>query len=245
MDPVQAARRIASSYAIGLIERCEGCVVAIGSGSTVKIFIEELARRGQINMYRFVSTSLDTSLYLRRVGARYVETGLCMEDIDVYVDSADEIDRGLNLLKGGGGALFREKIAMLSSSRRIIIVDEAKLVDKIGSTRAVPIEVEVYALYYVVRELNRLGYRASYRESQGKLGPVISDNGNAILDVYTGPIEDPRSVDRLLKSIEGVVTTGIFPYMGFEVVVGRLSGRVDIIREPGGIQVGSNRSRGV
>jgi len=245
LDPVQAARLRASSYAADLVERCEGCSVAIGSGSTVKIFLGELVRRGRINMFRFISTSLDTSLYLRKAGARHIETGLCVEDIDIYVDSADEIDRELNLLKGGGGALFREKIAMLSSNRRIIIVDEAKLVDKIGSTRAIPIEVEIYALHYVMKELRRLGYRASYREAQGKLGPVISDNGNAILDIYTGPVDDPRSLDKLLKGIEGVVTTGIFPYWGFEIVVGRLNGSIDILKTPGGALVGSNRSRGV
>ncbi|MEM4970007.1 MAG: ribose 5-phosphate isomerase A [Sulfolobales archaeon] len=230
MDLKYGARRSVSIYAADLIEHCIGCTIAVGSGSTVKIFIDELVKRGIITRFRYVSTSFDTTLYLRKSGARDIETGICPGDIDIYIDSADEIDPRLNLLKGGGGALFREKIAMLSSNRRIIIADETKLVDKLGSTRAVPLEVEVYAINYVMREIERLGYRASYREAEGKLGPLISDNGNILIDVYTGPMEDPISIDRLLKNIEGVITTGIFPYMGYEVVIGRLNGAVEVLK---------------
>jgi ribose 5-phosphate isomerase A len=230
MDLKQMVKRAASSYAVNLIMSCKGCSIAVGSGSTVKIFIEELVKRGIISTFRYISTSIDTSIYLRKAGARDVETGVCPEDIDIYIDSADEIDTKLNLLKGGGGALFREKIAMLNSKRRIIIADESKLVERLGSTRDVPIEVEVYAINYVIREIERLGYRATYREGLGKLGPLISDNGNVIVDVHTGPIEDPVSMDKILRSIEGVVSTGIFPYMGYEVIIGRQSGIVDVLK---------------
>lgn len=230
MDPKVVARRSASSYAADLIEGCDGCTVAVGSGSTVKIFIEELRRRGIIDRYRYVSTSIDTSIALKSAGARSIETAVCPEEIDLYVDSADEIDAKLNLLKGGGAALFREKIAMLSSRRRIIIADETKLVDLLGSTRAVPLEIEVYSLFYVMRELRRLGYEASYRESQSKLGPVITDNGNIVIDVKTGPLRDPEESDKILRSIEGVITTGIFPYRGYEVIIGMLNGSVKVLK---------------
>jgi ribose 5-phosphate isomerase A len=230
MDLRYEARRNVSIYAADLIEHCIGCTIAIGSGSTVKILIDELTKKGIINKFRYISTSIDTTLYLRKAGARDIESGICPGDIDIYVDSADEIDPKLNLLKGGGGALFREKIAMLSSNRRIIIADETKLVERLGSTRAVPLEVEIYAISYVLKEIERLGYRVKYRETEGKLGPLISDNGNVLIDVYTGPIEDPVSIDKLLKNIEGVITTGIFPYMDYEVVIGRLSGAIDILK---------------
>ncbi|MEM2203047.1 MAG: ribose 5-phosphate isomerase A [Sulfolobales archaeon] len=245
MDSKLEARRRASIYAVDLIEGCTSCSIAMGSGSTVKLFIEELSRRGIINMYRYISTSLDTSIVLRKAGAKNIETAICPEDIDIYVDSADEIDTRLNLLKGGGAALFREKIAMLSSRRRIIIADETKLVEMLGSTKPVPLEVEVYSLYYVMRELRKLGYEASYRESQSKLGPVITDNGNIVVDVKTGPLRNPEEVDRILRSIEGVVSTGIFPYNGYEVVVGMLGGSVKVFKPRGGIEVVSIGNQGV
>jgi ribose 5-phosphate isomerase A len=237
MDPRVSARRNASIYVADTLQECVGCVVAMGSGSTVKVFIDELSRRGVVDRYYYVSTSLDTTIYLRRAGARHIETGLCPEYVDIYIDSADEIDRDLNLLKGGGGALFREKIAMLSSRRRIIIVDETKLVDRLGSMRDVPIEVEVFALNYVLRALSMIGYRGFYREAREKLGPIISDNGNIIVDVKTGPIEDPGELDRKLRSIDGVVATGIFTYMGYEVVVGGLDGGVSVLKKSSGNRV--------
>ncbi|HWQ17718.1 MAG TPA: ribose 5-phosphate isomerase A [Sulfolobales archaeon] len=245
MDPKLEARRRASIYVADLVESCANCSIAMGSGSTVKLFIEELSRRGIINIYRYISTSLDTSITLRGAGARNIETAMCPEDVDIYVDSADEIDPRLNLLKGGGAALFREKIAMLSSRRRIIIADETKLVEMLGSTRPVPLEVEVYSLYYVMRELRKLGYEANYRESHSKLGPVVTDNGNIVIDVKTGPLRNPEEVDRILKSIEGVVSTGIFPYNGYEVVVGMLSGAVKVFKPNGGIEVVSIGNKGV
>lgn len=244
MDPKLVARRNASARAADMIEGCAGCSLAVGSGSTVKLFIEELARRGLVDRYRYVSTSIDTSIALRKAGARSIETAICPEDVDLYVDSADEIDTGLNLLKGGGAALFREKIAMLSSKRRIIIADETKLVNLLGSSRPVPLEIEIYSLYHVMRELRKLGYGASYREAQSKLGPVVTDNGNIVIDVETGPIKDPEEMDRVLRSIEGVVSTGIFPYRGYEVVVGMLSGSVKLLKRGGGGVV-SMRNHGV
>lgn len=245
MDPRLVARKSVSRHVIDLIESCAECVVAVGSGSTVKLFIEELAGRGLINRYRYISTSMDTSISLRKLGAKSVETAVCPEDIDIYIDSADEIDAKLNLLKGGGAALFREKIAMLSSRRRIIIADETKLVDLLGRGRAVPLEVEIYSLYYVLRELRRLGYEASYRESQSKLGPVVTDNGNIVIDVKTGPIRDPEEMDRILRTIEGVISTGIFPYRGYEVYIGMLDGSVKRLKPGGGNMVVSIGTRGV
>lgn len=218
------AKRAAARAVIEIVEGCRGCTIAVGSGSTVKIFIEEMKKRGLIEFFTFVSTSIDTTQALRSAGARSVETGICPEDVDLYVDGADEVDPGLNLLKGGGGALFREKIAMLSSRGRIILVDESKLVEVIGLRRPVPLEVEIYAIRYVLRELGRMGLRAWERGSEAKLGPVISDNGNVIIDVETGPVQDPAEMDKKLRSIEGVVATGIFPYAGFHVIVGLPTG---------------------
>lgn len=228
------AKRAAARAALDMVEGCRGCAVALGSGSTVKIFVEEMRRRGMIGLFTFVSTSIDTSQALRNAGARNVETGICPEDVDLYVDGADEVDPGLNLLKGGGGALFREKIAMLSSRRRIILVDETKLVRALGMRRPVPLEVEMYSIRYVMRELGRMGLRAWERSSEAKLGPVISDNGNVIIDVETGPIQDPVEMDRKLRGVEGVVATGIFPYAGFHVIVGLPTGGVERLEKRAG-----------
>ena len=135
------------------------------------------------------------------------------------------------------GALFREKIAMLSSRRRIIIVDETKLVDRLGSMRDVPIEVEDFALNYVLRALSMIGYRGFFREARENLGPIISDKGNIIVDVKTVPIEVPGELDRMLRSIDGVGATGIFTYMGHEVAVGGLDGGVSVVKKSSGNRV--------
>ncbi|RLG77121.1 MAG: ribose 5-phosphate isomerase A [Thermoprotei archaeon] len=199
----------------------DGCVVGIGSGSTVKKFIEILSCNSpQVSRSFFYSSSLDTTYALSKRGIRTVEPFSLVDDqIDVYIDGADEVSENLDMIKGGGGALLREKVLASLSRYRIFIVDSTKLSPRLGSKTPVPVEVVPFSTPLVLRELKRLGYGYILRRGRGKLGPVVTDNGNFIVDVYTGPISDPVQVDRRLTTIVGVVATGIFPRDFVDVLV--------------------------
>lgn len=223
------ARRNASIEAIKILERYSPATIGMGSGSTIKTLISLLPRE-LLEKTCFVSTSIDTTMYLRESGARCVIDSMAPEEIDLYIDSADEVDQRGNLLKGRGGALFREKIAMYSSRTRIVVVDERKLVDMLGRGGLVPIEIEPYAYSYVKKRLAGIGLELRLRTSRERLGPVISDNGNFLGDVVVRePLRDPRAFDQILREIEGVVATGIFVCRDFSIVVGRLDGTVTVL----------------
>ncbi|MCE4612565.1 MAG: ribose-5-phosphate isomerase A, partial [Desulfurococcales archaeon] len=124
-------------------------------------------------------------------------------------------------IKGRGGALLGEKILAYSSKVNIFIVSEEKLVEKLGAGSPVPLEVVPFSLSMVLRALSRKGFRAEPRRSSGKAGPVVSDWGGLVVDVYTGPMGDPELVERELSSIPGVVETGLFIGYADYVIVGR------------------------
>ncbi|MEM3662603.1 MAG: ribose-5-phosphate isomerase A, partial [Sulfolobales archaeon] len=152
---VLRARVRASEEAIRIIESVKADIIGVGSGSTIKVFIGMLSREF-LREKCFISTSYDTTLALSSAGARCIITDMPPEEIDIAVDSADEIDRLGNMLKGGGGALFREKITLLSAIKRIIIADEMKLVDKLGRRGLIPVEIAPYAYNYVRKALMRM-----------------------------------------------------------------------------------------
>ena len=228
------AKRAAGRRAAELIkDLCrDGCLMGIGTGSTVKHFIEAADELGYLKRSIIVVSSIDTALTLRNRGIRNVESGICpSETLDIYIDGADEVDYELRMIKGRGAALLREKILATNSKYRIYVVDESKIVDILGSKKPVPIEVVVFALLSVIKELNTLGYRAKIREGVSKDGPVVTDNGNVIIDVYTGPMNRPEEVHRELKLITGVIETGIFIDLADIVVIGRSDGSTKELRK--------------
>ena len=197
------------------VELCrDGCIVGVGSGSTVKRFIEVLdVGEPAVARSLYYATSVDTAIHLSSRGLRVLDVSMLMNEKllpDVYVDGADEVSRELNLIKGGGGALLREKVLAYLSRRRIYIVDASKLVDVLGTRFPVPLEVVPYTLPLVTRSLESMGYRYRVRSGSGKLGPVVTDNGNYVVDVYTGPIRSPETLESKFMSIPGVAATGIF-----------------------------------
>ena len=233
MGDYRSGKLVAGSVAASIIASySHGSIIGVGSGSTVKVFIDELRRLGVIDKYVFISTSYDTTLYLRSRGAVNIESSISPSEIDVSVDGADEVDRELNLLKGGGGALFREKIVFKASRRRIVVVDESKLVDRLASRFPIPVEVVPFSLNYVIDRIKIIiDCDISIRESRGKLGPLISDNGNFIIDLKPRNVDDPRELDLKIRSIDGVVATGIFPYDGYEIIVGYDRGEYKVFKK--------------
>ena len=193
--------------------------LGIGTGSTVDCFVEALATSGR-RPSGAVSSSEATSRRLRAAGIDVLDLNMTGE-LELYVDGADEVDPGLRLIKGGGGALTREKIVAAASRTFLCLVDESKRVEVLGDF-GVPIEVVPMARSLVAREIVRLGADPEYRE-----GPP-TDNGNVILDCYGFRIDDPPALEARLNAIVGVVASGLFAARGADrLVVGFADGRVE------------------
>jgi ribose 5-phosphate isomerase A len=135
----------------------------------------------------------------------------------------------LNLIKGGGGALLREKIVDSAARKLAIVVDETKLSKHLGGEQLVPLEVLPFAHKSIQIQVTRIGGRAKLREGAGKIGPVVTDNGNFLLDADFGRIENPARLQRRLKAIPGLLETGLFLNMADIVYVGRQTGEVELL----------------
>jgi ribose 5-phosphate isomerase A len=193
-----------------------GTVIGVGTGSTVNFFIDALAAMQQ-RIAGAVSSSEASTQRLRAHGIPVLDLNT-VEELDVYVDGADEATRGLHLIKGGGAALTREKIVAAASRRFVCIVDEAKLVDQLGRF-PLPVEVIPMARAYVARQLRRLGGDPAWREG------VVTDNGGHILDVRGLRITDPVGLEREINQVAGVVACGLFARRGADLlIVGTESG---------------------
>jgi len=175
-------------------------VIGVGTGSTVNHFIDALAARN-LRIRGAVSSSEASSERLRHHGIDLVD--LNSTDLDVYIDGADEADQHLRLIKGGGGALTREKIIAAAARRFICIADDSKLVAVLG-TFPLPVEVIPMARSYVARQLLRLNGRPVWRDG------FVTDNGNHVLDVHGMSITDPVGLENSINQIVGVVTVGLF-----------------------------------
>jgi ribose 5-phosphate isomerase A len=176
-------------------------ILGVGTGSTANFFIDALASLRQ-HIPGAVASSKATAERLRKVGIEVME----LNDVDyvsVYVDGADEINRHMHMIKGGGGALTREKIVAAVARKFVCIADSSKLVDVLGQF-PLPVEVIPMARSYVARELVKLGGSPVYRQG------FVTDNGNVILDTYGLGIVNPPELEGLLNQIAGVVTNGLF-----------------------------------
>ena len=185
----------------------DGTLVGLGSGRAAAAFVRALGARAARGLrVRGVPTSEATARLAREVGVPVV--GLEEGILDITVDGADEVDPHLDLIKGYGGALVRERIVAMASRRRITLVGAEKLVRVLGSRGCLPVEVIPFAWPLVVRELAALGCRPTLRMTGGV--PVVTDNGNRIADCAVRPIEAPAAFERDLRAIPGVVDTGLF-----------------------------------
>ncbi len=178
-----------------------GSIVGVGTGSTANCFIDELAKiKHKID--GTVASSAASAKRLEGHGIRVLDLN-SVDEMSVYVDGTDETNKYLHLIKGGGGALTREKIVAAVAKKFVCIADESKLVDVLGKF-PLPVEVIPMARSYVARELVKLGGQPVYREG------FITDNGNVILDVRNLTILDPVALEQTLNNIPGVVTNGLF-----------------------------------
>lgn len=202
------AKREAAKAALDYV--VPGQLLGVGTGSTVNHFIDLLAER-RMAIAGVVSSSVASTERMRSHGFRVIDLNEA-GPLSVYVDGADESNHQLQLIKGGGGALTREKIIAGASARFVCIADESKLVSVLGAF-PLPVEVIPMAQAFVARELGRLGGRPVLREG------FISDNGNPILDVHDLRIADPLTLESQINQIPGVVTVGLFAHRAADVLI--------------------------
>lgn len=195
-----------------------GMVIGLGSGTTVAYAIEALGKK------KMQILAVPSSYQAFLLAAQYHIQITTLDEhprLALTIDGADQIEtRTLNMIKGMGGALTREKIVGNASKENIIIIDKSKLVPKLGTNQPVPIEVLPFALATTTVRLQELKGKPHLREGSGKIGPVVTDNGNFILDTDFGEIRDAERLNARIKSIPGVVETGLFLNMATTVYVG-------------------------
>ena len=210
MSASTAAKKRAAMRAVKHIEN--GMIVGLGSGTTVSFalkFIGELIAADELYDIYGVPTSIQTAF--EAIKAKIPLTTLDEHpQLDLGIDGADQLDVKLNAIKGGGGALMREKIVASACKEYILIADESKLTDVLGTNKVVPIEIHPFGVTPALKSVEKLGAKVSLRQSSGKLGPLVTDNGNYIIDADFGPIADPWWLNRELHAIPGIIETGMF-----------------------------------
>lgn len=219
------AKQAAAHKAVEAIQN--GMTVGLGTGTTAYFAIAKLGAlvRNGLQL-KAVASSLATEDLARKAGITIVDFAAATR-IDLYIDGADEVDANFNLIKGGGGALVREKILAFNSDAFDVIVDASKRVQTLGAF-PLPVEVVPFAVNLTIGHLKKLGGNAVLRQKEGT--NVVSDNGNFIVDVHLGAIADPVALNSEINSIPGVVESGLFGgAMVRRVIVGYADGTVNVL----------------
>src|SRR3984885_3342954 len=217
MDAQQQFKQAAAESAVALVE--DGMILGLGTGSTAKLAVETLGKRVQSGLRVVgVPTSEFTGHQAQSLGIP-VSTLDEHPALDLTIDGADEVELGpLNLIKGRGGALLREKIVASASKRLVIIVDESKLVSRLGSHFALPVELIPFGWHVAARKLEAVGAKVALRSgSDGK--PYVTDGGHYIVDCAFGPIASPAKLESELNNMVGVVEHGLFLGMAAQVII--------------------------
>jgi ribose 5-phosphate isomerase A len=226
MDNELAAKRRAGEQAAELVT--DGMVVGLGTGTTVYWTLQRLGERVRGGLrIRGIPTSRRTEELARAVGIEltsFAEVG----ELDLTIDGADEIDPKLNLIKGGGGALLREKIVAAASRQLVVVADRSKLVPTLG-IRPLPVEIVPFGSEVTIRRLSALGCILTIRRVDEQ--PFVTDNGNLIVDCAFESIPDPVRLERELKLLVGVVETGLFVGRANVALIGTADG-VEILTAP-------------
>jgi len=232
-------KRIAGEKALEYVE--SGMTLGLGTGSTVEYTIKKLAellKAGKLKDIKAIPTSHQTKKLAVQLEIPLVE----LDDetiIDLTIDGADEIDSNFVLIKGGGGALTREKIIAYHSKREIIVADESKVVKKLGSDFALPVEILKYSWKATKKSIEELSCSATLREIMGN--PYITDNGNYLLDCDFEKIDNAEELEAKLNMIPGVVECGLFIGLVNDVIIGSKQGVItEQVSEDGFLSVASN-----
>ena len=198
----------------------EGFIVGLGTGSTAAYAIQEIGRRVKQESLRILGVPTSNQARLLAIDCGIPLTTLNEHtQLDLTIDGADQIDKRLNLIKGVGGALTREKIVASASKQLVIAADETELVENLGTNHPLPVEVLPFASATAMLRLREMGGKPTLRE--GRVGPFITDNGNFIIDVDFGPVNELEKLNAKLKLIPGMIETGLFIEMANIVYLGK------------------------
>ncbi|CAO3616905.1 unnamed protein product [Cunninghamella blakesleeana] len=210
-------------------------VIGIGSGSTIRFAIERIAQKEDLRSLTLIPTSYQTKQWILDMNLRLGSIEECSNGIDITIDGADEVDKSLSCIKGGGGCLFQEKLVAQASDQFIIIADERKKSIELGTkwTQGIPIEVVPLAANSIQRILKNAYPQASIKLRMAHpstfAGPTITENGNFLLDCHLGPLgSHPIDVYNHIKTLTGVLEVGLFCNMVNKAYFGNLDNSVDI-----------------
>jgi ribose 5-phosphate isomerase A len=231
LDPVKLMKQQVGKAAAERVQ--SGSIVGLGTGSTTAFTIQFLGERlksGELKDIKGVPTSFQASVLAKQYGIPLVTLDE-IDRIDIAIDGADEVDPQKNLIKGGGAAHTREKVVDALAEQFIVVVDSSKLVDRLGSTFALPVEVLPMAVAPVTRAIEKLGGKPELRMGIKKDGPVITDQGNMVLDVTFEAIDNPAELEKTLNNIPGVLENGLFVGLATLVLIGEIKDGQPIVRE--------------
>ncbi|CAN5631960.1 ribose-5-phosphate isomerase RpiA [soil metagenome] len=223
MDPVKLMKQEVGRAAAAQVK--SGTVVGLGTGSTTAFAIQFIGERiasGELKDIKGIPTSFQASVLAKQHGIP-LATLDDVDHIDIAIDGADEVDPQMNLIKGGGAAHTREKVIDGLAERFIVVVDSSKLSNKIGTIFALPVEAIPMAIAPVTRALEKLGGKVEMRMGIKKDGPVITDQGNMVLDVTFNGIDNPAEMEKDINNIPGVLDNGLFIGLATEVLIGEVT----------------------
>lgn len=230
-DPAKLMKQQVGQAAADLVK--SGSIVGLGTGSTTAYAIEFLGKRlqsGDLKDIKGIPTSFQASVLAKEYGIPLTTLDE-VDRIDIAIDGADEVDPQKNLIKGGGAAHTREKIVDALAEQFVVVVDGSKLVDRLGSTFLLPVEVLPMAMTPVMRAIEKLGGKPQLRMGVKKAGPVVTDEGNLVIDVKFDSIDNPGELEKTLNNIPGVLENGLFVGVADVVLIGEIQEGKPIVRQ--------------
>ena len=212
-----------------------GMVVGLGSGSTAALMIKSLAKSihsGRLKNIKGVPTSFQSEVLALELGIQLIDL-VSVNQIDLAIDGADEVDPGYQLIKGGGACHVREKLVAAKADKLLIVVDQTKLVNNLNEVFPLPVEVIPSAWKQVKDTLTNMGATCELRMASKKAGPIVTDQGNLILDVlFKGGINNPKKIESDLNNIPGVLENGLFVDLTHKVLVGKIENNLPKVYSP-------------
>ncbi|MEB3311484.1 MAG: ribose-5-phosphate isomerase RpiA [Snowella sp.] len=231
LDPTVLMKQAVGRAAANRVQ--SNSIVGLGTGSTTAFalqFIGERIQTGELTNIVGVPTSFQAEVLARQYGIPLTTLDV-IDRIDIAIDGADEVDPQKNLIKGGGAAHTREKVVDALANYFIVVVDSGKLVDQLGSTFLLPVEVIPMAVTPVMRALEKLGGKPTLRMGVKKAGPVVTDQGNLVIDVKFDAIANPGELEKTINNLPGVLENGLFVGVTDLVLVGEIVDGKPVVRE--------------
>ncbi len=230
-DPVRMMKQQVGYAAAAKVQ--SNSIVGLGTGSTTAYAIQAIGERlqsGELQNIKGIPTSFQAIVLARQFGIPLTTLDE-IEKIDIAIDGADEVDPQKNLIKGGGAAHTQEKIVDSLADQFIVVVDSGKLVDRLGSTFLLPVEVIPMAVTPVMRAITKLGGKPQLRMGVKKAGPVVTDQGNLVVDVKFDRIDNPAEMEKTLNNLPGVLENGLFVGVADLIMVGEVKDGQPSVRE--------------